>query len=55
MGDAGSRTTRRVRRQQIHQPVLRLVRAAGIREIALAQAGMEGWTSVGSGECKASS
>ena len=26
MGDAGSRTTRRVRRQQIHQPVLRLVR-----------------------------
>ena len=32
MGDAGSRTTRRVRRQQTHQPVLRLVRAAGIRE-----------------------
>jgi len=32
MGDAGSRTTRRVRRQQTYQPVLRSVRAAGIRD-----------------------
>jgi len=32
MGDAGPRTTRRVRHQQTHQPVLRFLRAAGIRE-----------------------
>ena len=32
MGGAGTRTTRRVRRQQTYQPVLRSVRAAGIRD-----------------------